>query len=61
MLGGRERELILGSTVNVVLVIGTERLDGQVRKLLETNKTVTVARVSENKGVGSAPLSHYHR
>ncbi|SCV66899.1 BQ2448_5545 [Microbotryum intermedium] len=36
--------------VNVVLVVGNQRLEDQVKKLLDTNKTVTVVRVPAANG-----------
>lgn len=39
------------STVNVLLVVGNERLQVEMSKLMSTNKTVTVIRVPKNSGV----------
>lgn len=45
--------LTLGSVsvVNVVLVVGNQRLEDQIKRLLDTNKTVTVVRVPPSSGV----------
>lgn len=37
--------------VNVLLVVGNERLQVEMSKLMSTNKTVTVIRVPKNSGV----------
>jgi len=39
------------SIVNVLLVLGSERLYVEMTKLLNTNKTVTVVRVPKSDGV----------
>lgn len=44
-------------TVNVLVVVGTERLSVEMNKLMNTNKTVTVIRVPKSDGV-SPSLSH---
>lgn len=40
-------------TVNVLLVVGNERLQVEMSKLMITNKTVTVIRVPKNSGVST--------
>ncbi|KAK4057354.1 Cleavage polyadenylation factor subunit clp1 [Microbotryomycetes sp. JL221] len=39
---------------NIVLVVGSQRLEDQVKRLLETNKTVTVVRVPPSNGASEA-------
>jgi hypothetical protein len=47
----QERKLRSLYAVNVLLVVGNERLHVEMSKLMSTNKTVTVIRVPKNGGV----------
>lgn len=47
--------------VNVLLVVGNERLQVEMSKLMNTNKTVTVIRVPKNSGVRAALLESKER
>lgn len=47
--------------INVLLVVGNERLHVEMSKLMSTNKTVTVIRVPKNGGASPAEASYKRR